>query len=481
MVAFNFVQLAYRPSGWPERYAVHAPLLLLQSRGQVGVRLLRQVRRRTVVICSGVGVASHQGWVEHWNGGLYLMRAAFGAMQTRVIQMLWLDPEEVSYAANIAVWVRWFLWVGGAMASLAYRPAFTYPQSITQAIPFLLMHVAVAALNGYVHYRLLTKRRVTWRHLIVLNALDLALITATVVDLGYDSIWFVGYYPALAIFAAVFTAPLLYLTWTTLTASMYVGVVLTVGPALTLDGTDGKGLYIRVIAMFGVVLVINFITRFQQRRAREAVQREGALQRERIELSQAIHDTAAQTAYMIGLGIDAARQVAGDTNEELTARLEATSRLSKTAVWQLRRPIDMGRIFDGRELGWTLDSHVATFRSITSMEAELTQNGAEPPLSVEARSQLFTIAHNALANAFRHAGASRALVELDFGRDELRLSVSDDGVGLPDDYDERGHGFANMRADAGRLGGRLVVEPRGPAGGARVTCLVPLARGGKEG
>ena len=407
------------------------------------------------------------------------MKTAFGAVQTRVLQMLWLDPDEVSYTANIAVWVRWFLQVG-AITTLVHEPTFTYPQTMLQSIPFMLIHGSVATLNGHVHYRLLTKRRVTWRHLIVLNALDLALITATVVDLGYDSLWFVGYYPALAIFAAVFTTPLLYLTWTTITASIYVGVVLAVGSGLTLDGIDEKGLYIRVLAMFGVVLVINFITRFQQRRAREAIEREGALQRERIELSQAIHDTAAQTAYMIGLGIDAAKQVAGDTNEELTARLEATSRLSKTAVWQLRRPIDMGRIFDGRDLGWTLDSHVATFRSITSMEAELTQNGAEPPLSVEAKSQLFTIAHNALANAFRHAGASRVLVELDFGRDGLRLSVSDDGVGLPDDYDERGHGFANMRTDAERLGGRLVVEPRGPAGGASVTCLMPLARGGKE-
>ena len=114
------------------------------------------------------------------------------------------------------------------------------------------------------------------------------------------------------------------------------------------------------------------------------------------------------------------------------------------------------------------------------MEAELRQNGAEPPLSVETKSRLFTIAHNALANAFRHAGASRVLVDLDFRRDELRLSVSDDGVGLPDDYEERGHGFANMRADAERLGGRLVVETRGPTGGASVTCLMPLARDGKE-
>ena len=45
-----------------------------------------------------------------------------------------------------------------------------------------------------------------------------------------------------------------------------------------------------------------------------------------------------------------------------------------------------------------------------------------------------------LRNAFRHAEASRVLVELDFGKDNLRLSVSDDGIGLPDDYAERGHG-----------------------------------------
>ena len=94
---------------------------------------------------------------------------------------------------------------------------------------------------------------------------------------------------------------------------------------------------------------------------------------------------------------------------------------------------------------------------------------------------LFTIAHNALANALRHAGASRVLVELDFGRDELRLSVSDDGVGLPGDYEERGHGFENMRAYAGRLGGRLIVEPRGSVGGASVTCVMPLAREEQEG
>ncbi len=404
------------------------------------------------------------------------MKAAIGAIQTRVLQILWLDPGEASYAAKVTVWLRWLFWVG-AVIELAYRPAFTQ----AKYIPFMLMHMPLVALNGYVHYRLLSRRRVTWRHLLVLSAMDIALITASVVvDGGFDTFLFLPYYPALAAFAAVFTSALLNLTWTTITACIYVGVSLTVGSGMAFDGINEKMLFSRVLAMFGVVLVVNFITRFQRRRAIAAMEREGELQRERIELSQAIHDTAAQTAYMIGLGIDAAKEVAGDTNEELTTRLEATSRLSKTAVWQLRHPIDMGRIFDGRELGWTLDSHVATFRSITSVSAELTQNGVEPPLSIEAKSLLFTIAHNALANAFRHAGASRVLVALDFGRDELRLSVSDDGVGLPDDYAVRGHGFANMRGYAERLGGRLVVEPRGPDGGASVTCVMQLPGGGKE-
>ena len=399
-----------------------------------------------------------------------MMKAAVGAIQTRCLQMLWLDPGEASYAAKVTVWLRWLFWVG-AVIELAYRPTFTE----AKYIPFMLMHVPLVALNGYVHYRLLSRRRVTWRHLLVLSAMDIALITASVVvDGGFDTFLFLPYYPALAAFAAVFTSALLNLTWTTITASIYVGVSLTVGTGLAFDGINEKMMFSRVVAMFGVVLVVNFITRFQRHRAMAAMEREGELQRERIELSQAIHDTAAQTAFMIGLGIDAAKQVAGDSNRELAARLDATSRLSKTAVWQLRHPIDMGRIFDGRDLGWTLDSHVATFTSITSVEAELTQNGVEPPLSIEARSLLFTIAHNALANAFRHAGASRVLVGLDFGQDKLRLSVSDDGVGLPDDYEERGHGFENMRKDAGRLGGRLVVQARGPTGGACVTCVVRL-------
>ena len=54
-------------------------------------------------------------------------------------------------------------------------------------------------------------------------------------------------------------------------------------------------------------------------------------------------------------------------------------------------------------------------------------------------------------------------------------------MGLPDDYEERGHGFTNMLAYAERLGGRLIIEPRGLAGGVSVACVMRLTNGGKEG
>ena len=388
-----------------------------------------------------------------------------------------IEPHGLRYVATASVWVRWVM-AATCLALLVYKVWYG-PERYAAFASLLLLYVAI---NGYMHHRLASNRTVTWRWILAHLTVDVAVISIAVMLGGGFSHYFFHllYYPALAGYAVVFTSFRLNMAWATMVAVIYLAISLAWGDGIDMGAREEKPLIVRIVVMYAMAGSINLIASFERTRWRAAVERERALQRERIELSQAIHDTTAQSAYMIGLGIDAAKQVAGDSNEELTARLDATSRLSKTAIWQLRHPIDMGRIFDGRELGRTLDSHVSTFMAVTSVPAELTRTGVEPPLSIEARSLLFSMAHNALTNAFRHAEASRVLVGLDFGRDELRLSVSDDGMGLPGDYEERGHGFANMRAYAERLGGRLIVEPRGPDGGASVTCVMQLARGGKE-
>ena len=380
------------------------------------------------------------------------------------------DPEVLLFGAKVSVWLRWFVWAV-ALAQLAYRPEFwvdTHQQ-------YLFLHVPLVVFNGFVHYRLHRGWAATWRWLLFLSAMDVALITgAIVMAADFDIYFFVGYYPALALFAVVFTSLWLGLAWTTMVALVYAVVSFAVDPGLEFASGEEKALLGRVAAMYGIVGCVSLVARFERVRRQRSAERERELHRERIELSQAIHDTAAQTAYMVSMGIHRAMRMTGGANEELAETLAATSSLSKAVIWELRRPIDEGGLFEGRELGRVLWSHADNFSKTASIPAELLQTGTEPPLAVETKARLFSIAHNALTNAFLHAGASRVEVRLDFESGGLRLSVSDDGVGLPDDYAERGRGFRGMEADAGRLGGRLIVETGGPGGGTTVTCEMPL-------
>ena len=250
---------------------------------------------------------------------------------------------------------------------------------------------------------------------------------------------------------------------------------LTQGSGLDFAADDEVVLTARLAAMYGVVVAVIVVARYERTRRRRSGERERALLQERVELSQTIHDTAAQSAYVLGLGIDMARILAEESNAELNETLAAASMVSKSLIWELRRPIDGGLIFGGTELGKTLGVHTERFGSIASVSVEVVQLGDEPPLPVETRSRLFSVAHNALANALLHSRADRVQVTLEFRGDLVLLSVSDDGVGLPDDYFERGRGFAGMQADAKRMGGRLLVGPAGPEGGTAVTCEIPLA------
>ena len=93
---------------------------------------------------------------------------------------------------------------------------------------------------------------------------------------------------------------------------------------------------------------------------------------------------------------------------------------------------------------------------------------------------LFSIAHNAMTNAFRHSRAGKVTIELNFEGDGLQMSVSDDGIGLPAEHEDRGHGFRNMRSDAQRIGGRLETSVGIEGHGTVVSCTIPddVDRGG---
>ena len=386
----------------------------------------------------------------------------------------------LSHGLRISVWARWFAVIAW-LAQLHYHINITDPAYLAHS----LFGALLLAMNGYAHYRMETNRTVTWRWAFALSATDVVMLTGGLtISGGFENSVFVLYYAAVAIFAAVCTSPRIAFAWVTVVAVVYAALSLTVGPGGGVQVADDKVLLARVMAMYAVAAGVALVSSYERIRSRsdrvrrrQAVERERELQRERLELSQTIHDTIAQSAYLIGLGLETAIGLADSQKEgnrgELLSKLEATLALSKSAMWELRHPIDIGAIFEGRELSRVLRSHASTFATITSIPTELVQSGAEPHLTTVTRRLLFSIAHNAMTNALRHSHAGRITIALSFEDDRIRMSVSDDGNGLPEDYADRGHGFRNMRTDAERMGGRLEAGPGESGHGTTVTCVVP--------
>ena len=382
------------------------------------------------------------------------------------------DPVLLRYGALVNVWAR-CAWVAATLVEITY-PAGYQDRYYVLSVIYVLTH---ACINGFFYYRLRGGRTVPARWLLVMSAVDVINISFSVsVSGGFDSKFYPAYILILAMHAVVFASVRLSCAWTTLVAAVYVALCCTVSGGLDLQANEEKYLFQRILMMYVAAGVVSLIAKYERGKRQEAVAREQRLQRERIELSQTIHDTVGQSAYMIGMGIDNAKELAGASNSELLRSLDATGNLSRSAMWSLRHPIDVGVIFDGQALGTTLSSHAATFTAITSIPAEVSQLGSEPPLPLAARSMLFSIAHNAMTNVFRHAEAGRVDIVLDFQPDWLRMSVCDDGRGLPEGYERHGHGFRNMRTEAERLGGSLEVRANEGGVGTAVVCEIPLAR-----
>ena len=391
------------------------------------------------------------------------------------------------YGLRISVWIRWFVIIVW-LAQLHQHLNFAHPAYVGHT----LFGATLLALNCYVLYRIETRRTVTWRWTLSLSALDIVMLTGglTIVG-GYDNNFYVLYYVALAMFATVCTSLRITFVGATVVVLLYAALSSAGQPAGDVRIWEDLAVVISAFAMYAVVGAVGLVSVFEQLRSRfdrakrrEAVERERELQRERIELSQTIHDTIAQSAYMIGLGLETAIELADAGNDEdrakMIGKLQATLALSKSTMWELRHPIDIGAIFEGRELSRVLQSHASTFTTITSIPTEVALSGKEPQLPTVTRRRLFSIAHNSMTNAFRHSKASRITIILHFGERDIRMSVSDDGVGLPGDYIDRGHGFRNMKMDAERMGGSLEATPGDSGRGATITCVIPHSanRGG---
>ncbi|MFM2178671.1 MAG: hypothetical protein RL015_2769 [Verrucomicrobiota bacterium] len=137
---------------------------------------------------------------------------------------------------------------------------------------------------------------------------------------------------------------------------------------------------------------------------------------------------------------------------------------------QLLRPVILDDFGLDAGLRWLTEKFGQRMRIKLEYESYLAGR-----LQSETETHLFRIAQEALTNIARHAQATQVVVHLEAVASIVRLSISDNGHGLPPDRQESpaSLGLIGMKARARECGGILDLQPVQPQG-LRIVVEVPL-------
>jgi signal transduction histidine kinase len=205
---------------------------------------------------------------------------------------------------------------------------------------------------------------------------------------------------------------------------------------------------------------------------------------ERRRLSRELHDESAQVFAAVKLELGLVRERVGS---ELGPRLDRALELVDTGLRSIRSVTN--------DLRPSLLDEVGLVPALRALVADLDGRGdlaigfdpatTLPDLSPDVELALFRALQEALANAVRHAGASRVDVRLGVVDEQVQLEIADDGRGLAagtrlEDFERNGHmGLAGMRERVAGLGGSITIGTA-PAGGLRLVLRLPAGVRGQE-
>ena len=213
-----------------------------------------------------------------------------------------------------------------------------------------------------------------------------------------------------------------------------------------------------------------------------ARQRE-VLDDERHRIARELHDSVTQYALSAGMHIELVRSEIGD--DRLRAQLDTAKDLTRRAVEQLRSAIYA--LNDEHADGEDLPSMLRRLSGVhmpDELSVEVRIGGKPVALPAECEQSLFRIAGEALFNTAVHAEASRAVVRLAYTCRAVRLTISDDGNGRPEEVRRslraasatpsgEHRGLVNMQARARELGGTVAFR-RARLGGLQVQVEIPV-------
>jgi PAS domain S-box-containing protein len=181
-----------------------------------------------------------------------------------------------------------------------------------------------------------------------------------------------------------------------------------------------------------------------------------------------LHDGAQQQFVSVALQLENARGLIEERSPQASGLVAAAQADLQDAIEGLRRLAQGIHPAELSERGLEAALRTLAKRSAASINVTVERSGRLAP---EIESAAYFIAAEATANAVKHASANQIDIEVTSARDELRVTVTDDGGGGASFME--GTGLQGLRDRTEAIGGDLTVDS--PIGGPTVlTADLPL-------
>ncbi|WP_460341786.1 sensor histidine kinase [Actinoallomurus acanthiterrae] len=306
-----------------------------------------------------------------------------------------------------------------------------------------------------------------------------ASVAAMFLGIGWNALFL----PAFALYMVALTASRHPREPTLVIAGISVFGVLVGTMAGPRDGSGIANLILTGPPVLGGAWTIGRAVRERRAYAARAAEQlaERAVTEERLRIARELHDVVSHTLSLIGVKAGVAGYVLrsrtpGDEDAEVRDALDVIETTSRDALVEMRHMLGMLRSDEASpELrpapGLAGLPELRERAAMAGVRVDLTVHGVDGLPEGMGRS-VYRIVQEAVTNVVRHAAPAHCRVVVEGDKDEVRIRVTDDGLGdrvLPG---TPGHGIIGMRERAHMHGGTLTAGPR-PEGGFEVSARLP--------
>lgn len=206
---------------------------------------------------------------------------------------------------------------------------------------------------------------------------------------------------------------------------------------------------------------------------------ETAVQSERLRLARDLHDDLAQQLFSLSMSSAGLSNLLEQHNSTGADEAKQVARLAEKTLLGLRAlliELRPGGLLE-RGLAGGLKLLCEDWQKQQQVDVDLSIMLATDWFSAPLQIAVHQIVRESLNNIARHAHATQVTISVLEGRNQLVVSISDNGLGVrPDDMQKEGHfGMVSMRERAESLGGTLFIESERKQG-TTIRAVLPLVR-----